>query len=138
MKSAGHLVGILVEFAACMELGHDDLGGGHTLLLVDADRDAPAVIAYGDAGIGVDFDVYRVGMAGKGLIDSVIDDLIDHVVKTRTIVRVADIHAGAFANRLQAFENLDGICAIIVWLRGVLGHMLFFPFCCAIYTHWSG
>jgi hypothetical protein len=36
------------------------------------------------------------------------------VVETRAVVGVADVHAGAFADRIEAFEHLDGIGAVIV------------------------
>jgi len=43
-------------------------------------------------------------------------------MQARPIVGVADIHAGAFANRLQPLENLDGISAVFGgFLRG-FGH----------------
>ncbi len=35
VQAARHLVGVLVEFSAGMQLGHDDLGRRHALLLVD-------------------------------------------------------------------------------------------------------
>ena len=39
-------------------------------------------------------------MTGQRLVNAVVDHLIDHVVQARAIVGVADIHAGALANRL--------------------------------------
>jgi hypothetical protein len=53
-----------------------------------------------------------VGVAGQRLVDGVVDHLIDHVVQARAVIGVADIHAGALAHGVQAFENLDGIRAV--------------------------
>ena len=69
--------------------------------------------------VGVDRHRHRVGMAGQRLVDAVVDDLVDHVVQARAVVGIADIHAGPLANRLQALENLDRICAAVGFLRGV-------------------
>ncbi len=44
-----------------------------------------------------------------GLVDRVVDELEDHVVQPREIVRVPDVHAGALADGLQALQQLDGI-----------------------------
>ena len=46
MKATGHLVGILVELAAGMELGHDDLGCGHAFLRMYVDRNSPSVVRH--------------------------------------------------------------------------------------------
>jgi hypothetical protein len=36
----------------------------------------------------------------QSFVNSVVDDLINHVVQTRPVVGVTDIHAGTFADRL--------------------------------------
>ena len=46
VQAAGNLVGVLVEFSAGMQLGHDDLGRRDAFALVDVDRDAAAVVAH--------------------------------------------------------------------------------------------
>ena len=45
MQAARHLVGVLVEFSAGMELGHDHFGGRDAFAFVDVGRDAAAVVA---------------------------------------------------------------------------------------------
>ena len=54
VQAAGDLVGILVEFSAGMQLGHDDLGRRDAFALVDVDRNAAAVVAHGDRTVGVE------------------------------------------------------------------------------------
>ena len=56
VQAAGDLVGILVEFSAGMQLGHDDLGGGDAFALVDVGRDAAAVVVHGHRAVGVERD----------------------------------------------------------------------------------
>ena len=46
------------------------------------------------------------GKAGQRLIDGVVDDLEDAMVKT-PLHRVADVHVRAFADALEPFELLD-------------------------------
>jgi len=61
-------------------------------------------------------------MAGQGLVDAVVDDLIDHVMQPRAVIGIPDIHAGALAHRIQAFENLDRIRAIFLARGGLSRH----------------
>src|SRR3954468_15907370 len=66
-------------------------------------------------------------MARERFVDSVVDDLVDHVVEARAIVGVADIHARSLAHGIKALENLDGFGTVIGRVRGsllagVLGH----------------
>ena len=46
VQAAGDLVGVLVEFSAGVQLGHDDLGRRDAFALVDVGRDAAAVVAH--------------------------------------------------------------------------------------------
>ncbi len=56
-------------------------------------------------------------MPGQRLVDGIVDDLVDHVVQARAVIGVADIHAGALADGVEALEHLDGVRA--VFLGGV-------------------
>ena len=47
-----------------------------------------------------------VAITGQGLVDCIVDDLIDQVVKTRH-ARRADVHAGALPDGFQTLKNLD-------------------------------
>ena len=112
VQTAGDLVGILVELAARMELRHDDFGGRNAFAGVDIRRDAAAVVGDRHRPIGIERDGDDVGMAGKRLVDRVVDDLVDHVVQAGTVVGIADIHARPLANGIEALQDLDGIGTI--------------------------
>ena len=114
VEAAGDLVGIVVELTAGMKLGHDHLGGGHALFRVNLDRNAAAVIGDRDRSVGVKDHLDDVAMAGQRLVDGVVHHLIDHMVKPRAIIGVADIHARALAHRIKPFQDLDGIRAILL------------------------
>ena len=123
MQPARDLVGVVVagvlEFAAGVQLGHDDLGGGNPLLGVDAGGNAAPVILNRDRAIGVQLDQHQIAMPGQRLVDGVVGYLEHHVVQARAIVGIANIHAGALAHRVEALEDLDRIRAIGVGIGRV-------------------
>ena len=59
--------------------------------------------------------VDAVGVAGHGLVHGVIQNLADQMVEG-ALIRAADIHAGAAANGLKPFQNLDIRGAVRVFL----------------------
>ena len=115
MQAAGDLVRVVVEFSAGVQHGHDDLGCRAILFLVDVGRDAPAVVGHGHRFVGVDRDDDPVAVAGKGLVDRVVDDLENHVVQAGAIVGIADVHSGALSDRLEALQHLDfsGVVGVV-------------------------
>ena len=72
----------------------------------DADRDATAVVHDPHAAVGEQCDLDGVGVAGERLVDGVVHDLVDEVVQA-ALAGGADVHAGALADRLEAFEDSD-------------------------------
>ncbi len=107
MQAAGDLVGILVELTAGMQLGHDDLGGRDSLLLVDADRNAAPVVGDGAGAVGIQGDRNGVAIAFERFVDRVVDDLVDHVMQAGTVIGIADIHARPLAHRVEPVQHLD-------------------------------
>ena len=126
VQAAGDLVAaaLAAELAAGVEHREHDLGGRPLLLRVLVDRDAAAVVDDGDRLVGVDRDRDLVAVAGERLVDGVVDDLVDQVVKAARPGR-ADVHARPLADRLEALEDgdlaggvvLPGLAAV---LRGAL------------------
>ena len=113
VQAARDFVGVLIEFSAGMELGHDDLGGRHPFALMDVGRDATAVVAHGAGAVRIEGDDHLRGIAGQRLVDGVVDDLVHHVVEAGAVVGVADIHARPLAHRVEALEDLDRIGVVI-------------------------
>lgn len=111
VQAARHLVAVLVELAAGVQLGHDDLGGAALRLVLvvelDAGRDAAAVVDHGDRVVGVDGDVDLGAMPRQRFVDGVVQHLEHEVVQAGAIRRIADVHARPLAHRLQAFQDLD-------------------------------
>ncbi len=130
VQAARNLVGVLVELAAGVQLGEHDLGGRAlgivVVVLLDAGRDAAAIVAHRARAVGVQRDQALRCVSGQHLVDGVVDDLVDHVVQARPVVGVADVHAGALADGVEPLQHLDRILAVIIdggELRGGLcGH----------------
>ena len=120
VQTARHLVGILIEFPAGMELGHDDLGGRYPFALVDVGRDAAPVVAHGAGAVRIEGDDHLRGIAGQRLVDGVVDDLVHHVVEAGAVIGVADIHPRPLADRVEALEDLDRIRVVIGGEGGTL------------------
>src|SRR5262249_10792729 len=86
--------------------GHHDLEGRLADLGVRVHGDAAAVVADGDAAVHVDLHLDQLAVAGEGLIDAVVDQLVDEVVQPAD-ARVADVHARAVADVLRVLVNID-------------------------------
>ena len=107
MQSAGDLVAAaLAELPAGVEHGQHDLDCGPALLLHDRDRNPPAVVDDRYRIIGMNRDRDRVAVARQRLVDGVVHDLVDEVVKASQAGR-ADVHARTAANRLEALQDGD-------------------------------
>ena len=115
MQTARDLVVGGVELAARVEDGEDYLDGGHGDAVdgLVVDGNAAAVIDDGDGVVDVNGDVDPGGVAGKGLIDGVVDDLIDEVMEALVAGRT-DIHGGPLAYGGEAFKNSDVFSGVAI------------------------
>ena len=132
VEAAGDLVGIVVrgvlELAAGVQLGHDDLGRRDAFFGVHAGRDAAAIVLDRDAAVGIERDQDQVAMTGERLVDRVIRYLEHHMMQAAAVVGVSDIHTGPLSDGIQAFENLDRIGAIFVLVGrtgSIFRHVIF-------------
>ncbi len=46
-------------------------------------------------------------MPCQRLVDGIIDHLKHHMVQACTVIRITDIHTGAFADCVEALQDLD-------------------------------
>ena len=81
------------------------------------DRDAAAVVGDRQPVAGVELDLDPAGVAGDRFVHAVVDDLGGEVVE-RAGVGPADVHAGAAADGLEAFEHLDRGSVVAVGQSG--------------------
>jgi len=103
-----------------VERGHDHLERRLAReARVRVDRNAAAVVGDGQAIAGRELDLDPGGKAGDRFVHAIVDDLGGEVVK-RPRIGAADVHAGAAADGLEPFENLDRGCVVILGsCRGV-------------------
>ena len=107
VQAARGLVDLGVELAAGMQRAHDDFERGFfRKFRMRIDRNAAAIVGHGQKAVGAEFDLDEGGMARQRLVHGVVDDFGEQMMQ-RLLVGAADIHAGAAAHRLQAFEHLD-------------------------------
>ena len=122
VQPSGHRVGVGVELAAGVQLGHDDVDGGDPRG-VHGDGDAAAVVGDLDAAVLAQHHGDGSGVARHGLVHGVVDHLPHQVVQA-ALARGPDVHARAFADGLEAFEDGDLGGVVFAWdllLRGSHG-----------------
>jgi hypothetical protein len=73
---------------------------------VNVHGNAAAVIFDRHGSIVIQGDAHVIGVAGHRFVDGVVDDFPHEVVQTAHIGGT-DVHAGALADRLKTFQNLD-------------------------------
>ena len=112
MKTAGYLIAVAAEFSARMEHRKYDLQGRLSGFFLNIHRNAASVILYRDRIVLFDGHLYAGAEAGQCLVNGVIHNFIDEMVKAADRC-TADIHTGSFANRFQSFQDLNLIRTII-------------------------
>jgi hypothetical protein len=130
VQAAGNLIGALAEFSAGVEIRQDEFERGNLVNRMEVDRDAATVVLHRARTVEVDADRDLRCKSGKRFVDGVVNDL-EHAVVQTALVRVADIHVGAFSHALEALEFLDlgsvvsrsaGLEFFVVVRVGSVGH----------------
>ncbi len=105
---------MLVELAARVQLRKHDLHRRNLHFRVNVGRNAAPVILDRNAAVLMNAHVDRVRKAVGSLVDRVIDDFPENMVKP-ALPRRTDIHTGAQTHRVKPFEN--GYIVRIVMIR---------------------
>ena len=105
------LYAVTAELAAGVELRQDDRQRGQSLLRHDVDRDTRAGVADRDRVVRMEGDVDALVTTREGLVDRVVDDLVDEVVETSRAGR-ADVHPGPQPDGLEALQDGDVFCGV--------------------------
>ena len=113
MQSAGNLVRMIVELAAGMQFGHNDLDGRYFFFFVNPHRNAPSVIDHTDAVVIMNGDVDLAAITCHGLVDAVVHNLVDQMMQAGDI-HVSNVHSRPFADRFQAFQYFNVVFGVIV------------------------
>ena len=106
VQTTGDLVPAVTELATGVQHGEHQGDGGDVFDGVLLDRDATTVVTHSAASVVQQFDLDGVAVARQGLVDGVVDDLVDQVVQA-ALTGGPDVHAGTLANRLESFQHGD-------------------------------
>src|SRR4029079_12999597 len=107
VEAARGAIRLALELPARVERGHDDLERRLAGIFGGRLARVPRAVADdGQAIAGLERDLDAGCEAGDRLVHAIVDDLGGEVVE-RAGVGPADVHAGAAADRLEAFEHLD-------------------------------
>ena len=106
MQAAGIFISALTKFSAGVQVCEHQLDRRHFPFRMNIDRNAAAVVAHGHAAIDMHRYFYLVTKSGEMFVDRIVQDFENQVMQT-ALIRVADVHPGAFADRFQAFELVD-------------------------------
>ena len=121
MQTAAGGIGLARKLAARMQGGEDHLQRRLARELgVLVNRDAAAIIGDRKAVAFIKPHLDPRCMARDRLVHRVVEHFGGEVVKG-ALVRAADIHARAAADRLEPFENLDGAGVVIAARSGGVG-----------------
>src|SRR5699024_5773857 len=116
VQASDRRVGAAAELPARVQLrvDHLDAGQARAALHVDRDaaaRDAAAGVAHLDRAVAVQHHGDGGPVAPERFVDRVVEDL-PQAVHEAAGVGGADVHAGALAHGLQAFEDLEVLCVV--------------------------
>jgi hypothetical protein len=89
-----------------VQLGHDNFKRAYVFRGMYIHRDTAAIVGYANNVSLFDTHVNLVAVSGKGFIYTVIDNLIDQMVKP-VRASCSDIHTWTLSDGFQTFENLD-------------------------------
>ena len=95
---------MLVKLTARMELRENDLNARDLRLGMNICGNASSVVLNGGTAVLIDAHVDPVGIAVRRLVDGIVHDLPQDVMKP-PCPRRADIHSGAQTHRVKSLEN---------------------------------
>ena len=112
VQTAGDLVSAAAEFTACMQNGKDNCYSRNAQLWLNANWNASSIILNTDNISRQKVDQNLGTVSCKNLIDRVVHDLIDQMMKTLW-AGGTDIHTRTLAYCVQTFQNLNITCVVI-------------------------
>ncbi len=105
MQPAGDFVAAAAEFTTRVQNSQHYGNRRQAEFLVDADGYPAAVVFDGNDIPGQNFDVNVCTKTGQRLVNGIVDNFIDKVMKPPRTGR-ADVHARPFSDSFKAFQDL--------------------------------
>ena len=81
MEASGYFVAAAAEFTSGMKDSEYNLNGRYALLMMYTDRYSSSVVPYGNCIVRVDSYVYLRAETAKGLVNGVVNYLVDEMMK---------------------------------------------------------
>ena len=125
VQAPRYLVGLVIEFPAGVEHGHDDFHGRPVLGGVRLDRYAAAVVDHGDPSVFLDVHLDRIAESLEMLIDGVLHHFFHEMVQAGG-AGAPDVHGGPLANAFESLQDLDILRIVLIGIRGAGGHLRHF------------
>jgi len=100
VKAAGYLVSPASELTACVEDGKCYLYRWYSGFFLDAYRNSPAVIDYGNGIVFINRHINHITVSGQSLIHRIIDNLIYKVMES-PYGSTANVHTRSLSDRLK-------------------------------------
>ena len=119
VQAAGNFITAVAELSSRMQDRKYDFQRGFARFLLDIHRDAAAVVDDGDGIIRIDRDRDLLTKTCQRLVNTVINDLIDHVMQAARS-RGADVHARTLTDGFKAFQDLDLGSIVVVLIVTVI------------------
>ena len=111
MQTSGNLISTTAEFTTGMQYSKNRFHTGYSCLFNDSRRHSSTIILYTDDVIFFNRYFNIRSESGKSLIDRVINNFPDKVMKTSLTGRT-DIHTRSFPYSFQSFQDLNIISRI--------------------------
>ena len=116
VQTTDRSIGTAAELTAGVQLRHDQFYTAQTCLRFDVNGNAARTVVHRDRAVRIESHSDLFSVAGQGFIDGIVDDLPQAVHETARISG-ADVHTGPFANRVEPFQYLELLCAVLCFGR---------------------
>ena len=111
VQTTRYLVAVLVELATCVQFGQGNFSrtalGLVLVIHLHTRRNATTIVSDADGVVTVDGDHNVIAMACQSFVNRVVHHLEHQVVQACSVGGISNVHAGAFSNRFESFQNLD-------------------------------
>ena len=105
VQAASEAVIGVIELAAGVQLGQDQLDARELVLGMHVDRHATTVVDHLDGAVAAKRDVDGTAIAAQDFVDAVVNHLLHQVVGARRV----GVHPGPPTHRIQPGKHLDGL-----------------------------
>jgi hypothetical protein len=112
VKATANLVGTVVKFPTCVKFRHDDFRSRNAEFFVKVYWYPSTIVSDGKRAARVQGDFDNIVVPRQVLVNRVVNNFPNAVVKGGSVVRISKIHARSFSYCFKAFKDLNTCCVI--------------------------